>query len=359
MYANRAHAKPYRAFSDYLKEKFGCKVYKVTIDAGFTCPNRDGTFGYGGCIYCNNEGFSPNVRAGTHRNEAAHTGGFVCGTPVAMAGKSEVAEKTPTPEKEDLLRAGVWTPARRTRPVREQLEEGMRRMAKRYRARKFIAYFQAYTNTYAPVDALDKLYREALMPEDIVGLAVGTRPDCVGDEIADLLGGFARDYEVWVELGLQSVHDETLKAINRGHDFAAFENTVARIRKRPDLKICAHIILGLPGETRAMMLRSADILSDMGIEGVKLHLLHVLPDTKLEEMYNAGEVDLPGFGEYVELVADYLERLAPEIIVQRLTGDAPRGMLKAPAWAADKRKIIEAIANELQRRGNIQGAARA
>lgn len=305
----RATQKPYSAFSDYLKQKYGCKVYKATVDAGFTCPNRDGSLGVGGCVYCNNQGFSPNSRE---------------------------------PK----------------RSIKEQLETGMSHLRKRYKAEKFIAYFQAYTNTYAPVERLEKLYREALEPPDIVALSVGTRPDCCGDDVIDLLGELGREHEVWIELGLQSAHNPTLELINRGHTFEDFLDAVRRIRRRPELKICAHVILGLPGEPREMMLETARVISDLKIEAVKIHLLHVLKDTPLEEMHRRGEVAIMDMRTYATLVCDYLELLDPGVLIQRLTADGPSDILVAPRWAMEKRKTLDMIEKELLRRGTTQGSKR-
>jgi hypothetical protein len=297
----------YRAFSVYLKEKFGCKVYKVSLDAGFTCPNRDGRLGVGGCAYCNNQGFSHNTR-------------------------------------------------RPRLPVGEQISQGMEYMRRRYKAHKFISYFQAYTNTYAPVETLEPLYREALAPADVVGLSVGTRPDCIEDAAIELLAGLARGREVWIELGLQSAHDETLDRINRRHGVAAFIDAVRRIKKFPEIKICAHVILGLPGETREMMLDSADLISSLGVHGVKIHLLHVLKDTPFEELYNRGEIRTFEFNEYVSTVCDYLERLAPDVVIQRLTADGPADILIAPIWAFEKKRTLDKIEKEMLKRDTFQGA---
>lgn len=307
--SERQNEKPYSAFSDYLKDKYGCKVYKATVAAGFTCPNRDGHLGKGGCIYCNNRGFSPNARE---------------------------------PK----------------RSVTEQMQSGMAHLRKRYKAEKFIAYFQAYTNTYGPLDHLEALYREALEPDDVVALSVGTRPDCCGDDVIDLLGRLSADREVWIELGLQSVHNPTLDLINRRHTFEDFLDAVRRIRKYPELKICAHVILGLPGESREIMLESARVISELGIESIKIHLLHVLKDTTLEEMYNRGEVEILSMNSYVRLVCDYLELLDKSVLIQRLTADGPSDILVAPAWAMEKRKTIDKIEKEMWRRGTVQGSAR-
>jgi uncharacterized protein len=301
--------KRYRAYSEYLKERFGCKVHKVSLDAGFTCPNRDGRFGTGGCVYCNNQGFSPNTR-------------------------------------------------RPLVPITEQLEKGITFLRNRYKAEKFISYFQAFTNTYAPVDTLEPLYREALDNKDVVGLSVGTRPDCIEDPVIDLLGELGNEREVWVELGLQSANDTTLLKINRKHDVASFVDAVRRIKKYPVLKICAHIILGLPGETPEMMLASADLLSELGVHGVKIHLLHILKDTPLEDAYQRGEINVFEFNAYVNMVCDYLERLDSDIIIQRLTADGPSDLLIAPKWALEKKRTIDKIEKELLKRDSRQSAKR-
>ena len=302
--------KRYRAFSDFLKQTLGEKVYKISIHAGFTCPNRDGTLGTGGCIYCNNQGFSPNTR-------------------------------------------------RARMSVREQVDTGISYIEKRYKAKKYIAYFQAYTNTYGPYEQLKAAYDEALERPDVVGLSVGTRPDCLEDDVLELLAGYAAGgRHVWIELGLQSMHDATLDRINRHHTVADFTEAVRRIKAHPGLHICAHVILGLPGETREMMLQSASFLSDLGVHGVKIHLLHILRDTPLEQLYNQGKVPIFNRGEYVSLVCDYLELLDPRMVIQRLTADGPSSILIAPQWAMEKKKTVEMITQELRRRDSRQGARR-
>jgi uncharacterized protein len=298
--------KRYFAFSDYLKQTFGAKVHKVSIHAGFTCPNRDGTLGTGGCIFCNNQGFSPNA----HRDNI---------------------------------------------PVSQQINDGIAFLRKKYHAEKFIAYFQAYTNTYGPYARLKQLYDEALDHPDVVGLSVGTRPDCLDDDVLDLLADYARTRQVWIELGLQSMHDATLERINRHHDVATFVDAARRIRQRPGLRLCAHIILGLPGETPGMMLASAPFLSDLGIHGIKIHLLHVLRDTRLEQLLADGEIQLFSLDEYVSLVCDYLELLDPGIVIQRLTADGPADLLVAPRWALEKKKTLDRIEKELLKRNSRQG----
>jgi hypothetical protein len=300
------HAKRYYQFSEYLKERFGCKVYKVTIDAGFTCPNRDGKLGWGGCAYCNNKGFSANSRN---------------------------------------------APA----PIAEQVRQGMEFMRARYKARKFIAYFQAYTNTYAPLETLRACYDEALAFEDIVALSIGTRPDCVPEAALDLIESYRARHEVWVEYGLQTIHDKTLSLINRGHDYAAFLDALARTKRR-DLKVCVHVILGLPGESHADMMATAQAVGGMEIDSLKIHLMHVLKNTPLEKEYLEGSFNTLEFDEYVGLVCDFLEHIPPAVSIQRLTADGPRSILLAPAWATEKRRTLAAIDAEFERRDSRQGA---
>jgi hypothetical protein len=305
MQTTTLHPKRYYQFSEYLKERFGCKVYKVTIDAGFTCPNRDGKVGWGGCTYCNNKGFSANTRQ---------------------------------------------TPA----PISRQVRQGMEFMRRRYKAEKFLAYFQAYTNTYAPIETLRSNYDEALAFDDIVGLSVGTRPDCVAEPVLDLLASYQSSREVWVEYGLQTIHDRTLKLVNRGHDYASFLDALERTKRR-GFKTCVHIILGLPGETKADMMATAQALSGMGIDSLKIHLMHVLKNTPLEKDYEEGRFEALQFDEYVGLVCDFLEYIPPAVSIQRLTADGPRSILLAPTWATEKRRTIAAIDAEFERRNSRQG----
>lgn len=300
-------ARRYYAFSRFLRERFGAKVYRVTIDAGFTCPNVDGSVAVGGCVYCDNRSFSPNRR---------------------------------------LPRSAV----------RDQVRRGVELLQERYGADRFLAYFQAATNTYAPADRLRRLYDEALDHPQVVGLAVGTRPDCVPDPVLDLLEEYARGRYVCLELGLQSVHDRSLDWMNRGHHYDAFADAVRRCHGR-GLDLCAHVILGLPGESRADMLATADALAGLPVNGVKIHNLHVVKDTPLEKMYRAGEVRLFEMEEYVQVVCDFLERLPPGLVIHRLQGDAPPDYLVAPQWCRDKQRLLAAIEAELERRGSRQGAA--
>jgi len=298
--------KRYNAFSEELKRVFGCRVHRISVDAGFSCPNRNGTAREGGCIYCGGDG----------------SGSF-----------------------------GIA----RGLPIAEQLEDGKEVMVRKYKAARFIAYFQPYSNTYAPVELLRSLYDQALAVPDVVGLIVGTRPDCLPPPVLDLLADYHRRTYFWLELGLQSVHDRTLALINRGHCVA---ESVAAIRaaKKLGLRVCAHVILGLPGESRDEMLAAAAVLNDLGVDGVKLHLLHVMEGTALAGMYGRGEVRLLDRDDYVGIVCDFLERLDPRIFIQRLTGDGGRDHLVAPLWSLAKFEVLNAIDTELERRGTRQGA---
>jgi radical SAM protein (TIGR01212 family) len=305
MAAGLSPGQRYHAFGRFLRERFGRRVFRVTLDGGFTCPNVDGTVAVGGCVFCDNRSFSPNRR---------------------------------------LPRTSI----------RAQLERGVERLGRRYGADRFLAYFQAATNTYAPVEKLRRLYDEALAHPQIVGLAIGTRPDCVPDEVLDLVEGYAREHYVCLELGLQSRHDRSLDWMNRGHHFDAFVDAVRRCRGR-GFDVCAHVILNLPGESREDMLATADALAALPIQAVKIHNLHVVRNTPLERMYAVGEVRLFERDEYVGVVCDFLERLPPTMVVQRLNGDAPPDYLVAPAWCLDKPALLRAIHAELERRDGWQG----
>lgn len=299
-------AQRYRAFSQFLRERFGTKVYRVTIDAGFTCPNVDGTVTVGGCVYCDNRSFSPNRRL------------------------------PPT-------------------GIREQVRRGSAILQKRYGADRFLAYFQAATNTHAAVDKLRRLYDEALEDPRMLGLAIGTRPDCVPGPVLDLIQEYARDRYVCLELGLQSIHDRSLDWMNRGHHYDVFVDAVRRCQGR-GFDLCAHVILGLPGESPEDMCATAAALASLPVQAVKIHNLHVVRNTPLEEMYRSGQVRLFERDEYVGIVCDFLERLPPDMVIQRLSGDAPPDYLVAPEWCLDKPALLRAIRAELERRNSWQGA---
>ena len=295
----------YNDLNSYLRGLFGCRVQKISIDAGLNCPNRDGTISTGGCIYCNARG------SGT----GAHARGI---------------------------------------SISDQLINAKAYLAGRYKAKKFIAYFQSFSNTYAPAHRLKALYDEALAVEDVVGLSIGTRPDCINAEILDLLQGYARHHLVWLEYGLQSANDVTLSAINRGHDVRCFQEAVVATRNR-GIKICAHVILGLPGENRSDMLHTARTIADLGIDGVKLHLLYVIRGTRLESQFQQGAYHCLRQQEYIELVCDFLERIPAEMIIQRLTGDPHPEELVAPQWALKKSETLTRIRQTLEERDTWQG----
>ncbi len=298
--------KRYRDFNTYLREIFGERVQKISLDAGLGCPNRDGTISRKGCIFCDTRG--------------SGTGAF--------------------------LNHGL--------SIHEQIIQSQSFIRKRYKAQKFIAYFQSFTNTYAPAPKLKSIYNQALEHEGMVGLSVATRPDCVDRDILTLLSSYQKGYLVWVEYGLQSAHDSTLKKINRGHDVACFEKSI-NLTHAYGLNSCAHIILGLPGEDRKMMLETARFLSNLPIQGIKIHLLYVVENTPLAELYNRGLFRCLEREEYVDLVVDFLEILRPDIIVQRLTGDPIRSELAAPLWAIEKTKNLRIIQETLERRDTWQG----
>ncbi|NLY32550.1 MAG: TIGR01212 family radical SAM protein [Firmicutes bacterium] len=300
----RWSGKRYHSWSWHLQSVFGEKVAKISLDAGFTCPHRRGTSG--GCIYCSPRG------SGDFTGEAGKT---------IPAQFQEMAAK-----------------------AREKWPE----------VRKFIAYFQAYTNTLAPVSQLESLYNQALEQEGVVGLSISTRPDCLPRPVLDLLAQFNKKTWLWVELGLQSSHDSTLRRINRSHDYASFVEAVENLKER-GIRTCAHIILGLPGETEEMMLQTARALAAQNLEGIKIHLLNVIKNTPLAEMWKRGQVPLPDMATYARWVADILELLPPEMVIHRLTGDSPAPLLLAPAWSLRKWEVLMAIEGELKRRETWQG----
>jgi radical SAM protein (TIGR01212 family) len=297
--------KRYYDLNTYFRNRYGQRIHKISIDAGMNCPNRDGTIGIGGCIFCNAKG--------------SGTGNLAKGLSLTR-----------------------------------QLEESKAPVIKRFKARRFIAYFQSFTNTYAPFDELKKLYDEALNVPDVIGLAIGTRPDCISEQILDLLQSYARDYLIWIEYGLQSAHDASLAGINRGHDVAAFEKAVYATTDR-GIRIGAHIILGLPGETHDQMRETADYVARLPIDGVKLHLLYVIKGTGLDERYQSGQYRCLERDEYIDLVCDVLERLPEKMVIQRLTGDPHRHELVAPLWALEKNENVALIQQRLTERDTWQG----
>jgi len=295
----------YNDFNTYLKNIFGCRVQKITIDAGFSCPNRDGTISTGGCIYCNVKG------SGT----GAHTKGL---------------------------------------SVIDQIVTAKSALSKRYKAKKYIAYFQSFTNTYGSLTKLKHLYEQALSVEDVVGISIGTRPDCVDEPILDLIQGYVDNYLVWIEYGLQSANDSTLTLINRGHDFNCFKAAVDETKNR-GINICAHVILGLPQEKKVHMLQTAQAVADMGLDGIKLHLLYVVKGTKLDKLYRRNQYRCLEPNEYIDIVCDFLERIPKHVVIQRLTGDPHPNELVAPTWSLKKTETIALIRKTLETRDTWQG----
>ncbi len=295
----------YYDLNSYLRELFGCRVQKIPLDAGLACPNRDGLVSTGGCIYCNSRG------SGT-----------------------------------GAMREGL--------SITAQVIRGKEFLKKRYKAKKFIAYFQSFSNTYGPHERLKGLYEEALAIDDIVGLSIGTRPDCIDESMLTILEGYTRDYLIWIEYGLQSIHDRTLTFINRGHDVKCFKRAVELTRNR-GIKICTHVILGLPFEDRDDMLATAGAVAAMGIDGIKIHLLYVIKGTRMERLYLEGRYRCLEQEEYTDLVCDFLEFLPPDMVIQRLTGDPHPAELVAPEWSLRKNETISVIKKILATRDSWQG----
>ncbi len=299
------NGKPYHSFDYMLKERFGEKIYKVALDAGMTCPNRDGTLGSRGCIFCS----------------AGGSGDF--------AGSRQDS-------------------------ITQQIEKQAVSIRQKRGVAKFIAYFQAYTNTYAPVDYLRKIYTEAISHPDIVAISIGTRPDCLGEDILQFLDELNQKKPVWVELGLQTIHETTARYIRRGYPLSCFEQAVSELRKR-NLDVIVHTILGLPGESKNDILSTIEYLNHRDIQGIKLQLLHVLKGTDLAEDYLAGKFQVYSMEEYLELVIDCLEHLNPEIVIHRLTGDGPKDLLIAPLWSSAKRTVLNTLHRECKLRHAFQG----
>lgn len=300
------NGKPYNFFGDYLHERFGIRILKLSLDAHLNCPNRDGTFDSEGCIFCAADGSaSPNISP-----------------------RSDILTQMKS-ARDAFRRGSVPT--------------------------KYIAYFQAFTNTYAPVKKLKELYDTALSFPEVVGLMIGTRPDCLSDEVLDLLASYKRDdFELWLEIGMQTVHNKSLQFLNRHHTHAQTLDAVARVASR-NINICLHIILGIPDESWEDMMVTAQEVSPLPIQGVKLHHLHVIRGTKLEKLYREEHIELMTVNEYVSTACDFLERLRGDILIHRLSGDRDRETLIAPAWGLHKGTVIKAIEDEFLRRGTHQG----
>ena len=297
--------KRYHTWNYYLRNTFGEKVFKVSINAGFTCPNIDGKVAYGGCTYCSKIG-----------------SGDFAGNP-----------------KDDLIK---------------QFYDIKNMMHKKWPKAKYIGYFQAFTNTYAPLDVLKEKYETILSLDDVIGLSISTRPDCLEDDVLDYLEELNKKTNLWVELGLQTIHDSTSKIINRGHDYQTFLDGLEKLNKR-NRKVVVHIINGLPGETYDMMMQTAREVSKIKIDGVKIHLLHVIKNTPMEKMLEKGMLNPLTQDEYINLVCDQLEILPPEMIIHRLTGDGKRDELVAPLWSLKKWEVLNQIDDTLKSRNSYQG----
>ena len=296
--------KNYNQFSEHLKQKFGAKVYKITLDAGFSCPNRDGTISKNGCIFCDDGGsFSQ-----------AHS---------------------------NLL------------SIEEQVNIGAETLKNRFKAQKFMSYFQAFSNTYKPVKELEKIYSESLCRDDIVGISIGTRPDCVDDDKLKLISTYTKDYYTWLEYGLQTVHDKTLLKINRGHDYKCFLDTYEKTKKY-GINICLHVILGL-FETYDEMMTTAKTIAKLEPEGVKIHMLCALEGTKIADFYRNGELSFMSEEEYVQTVCDFLEYLPPQTTIHRLAGNGLKSELIAPRWIGKKLDCLNKIDREFLKRNSWQG----
>ena len=295
----------YNSYNTYLREKFGCRVHKVSVDVGFTCPNRDGSMATGGCVYCNNNSFVPFY-------------------------------------------------ARSRVPLGDQINTGMEYLKRRFKAEKFIIYFQAYTNTYDKIERLERLYREALEHDDVVGLAIGTRSDCVDEEKIKLCEKLSKDWFITLEYGIESIYDKTLELMNRGHNYQSVLGAL-RITKGRGIHIGAHIIVGFPGETHDEMLGIADEMSRLDIDFLKIHNLHVVKNTPLARMYAKEPFNLFTYEEYLHFISRFIERLSPKIVLERLFTDTPQDLLVAPIWNKTHGEFLSGIEAELQRRDAFQG----
>ncbi|MBW1897110.1 MAG: TIGR01212 family radical SAM protein [Deltaproteobacteria bacterium] len=295
----------YHDFNTYLRDHFGSRVQKITIDAGFSCPNRDGTISFGGCTYCDGKGSGSGA-------------------------------------------------AQRAQSITRQVQEGKARLAARYKAEKFIAYFQAYTNTHAPCDVLRTRYDEAITDPEVVGLSIGTRPDCIDEARLGLIQEYTGSHMVWIEYGLQSMHNRTLESINRGHTFEDFVRAV-RMSQGRDILICAHVILGLPGESKRDIVETARALADLGIDGIKIHSLYVLKETPLAGLFEAGGFTALDQETFVSWVLAFLENVPSTVVIQRLTGDPDPSALLGPVWTLKKQKTLALIQEKLEASDTWQG----
>ena len=299
------NGKRYHSLNYFLRNKFGEKVFKISLDGGFSCPNRDGTISKGGCLFCSERG----------------SGDF--------AGDRDFS-------------------------IERQFIDIKGMMNKKWKEGKYIAYFQAYTNTYGPVDELKKKYDEALRQEGVVALAIATRPDCLGDEVLDLLEEINKKFYVWVELGLQTSNDEAARKINRGYNLSVFQEAIDRLKKR-NIDFVIHSIFGLPGETKEDMLNTVDYIAHSGAAGVKFHLLHLMKGTPLVKLYENGQLEFLSQEDYIDLLCKSVAMLPEEMVIHRLTGDAPRDLLIGPMWSLKKWEVLNAIDKAMEDNDVYQG----
>ena len=297
--------KHYNDFGSWIKKKLGCKVQKISIDAGLSCPNRDGTRGTGGCIFCDNMAFSPAY-----------------------------------------CRGGI--------SIKEQISNGIKFFKRKYTDMKYLAYFQSFTNTYSSLDKLRRIYEEALDVEDVIGMVIGTRPDCVADDLLDYLEQLARQTFLIVEYGIESTNDRTLEYINRGHTFECSKETISRTKDR-EITVGGHIILGLPGETREDNIIEAEILTRMGLDIVKLHQLQVIEGTRLAEIYSKDKFKLYNLDEYIELAASFIQHSGKNIVFDRFASQAPDKMIIAPKWGIKSHEFTDKLDCYLRRNNIFQG----
>ncbi len=297
--------KRYYSLNYFLRKKFNCKVFKISLDAGFSCPNRDGTLSTGGCVFCSERG----------------SGDFA---------------------------------GNRCFSIKNQFKDIKQMMSKKWKDGKYIAYFQAYTNTYASIEELREKYNEAISEENVVGLAIATRPDCLGEEVLGLIEEFNKKVYTWVELGLQTSNENTAIKINRGYKLNVFEEAVKNLRKR-NIDVVTHVIFGLPGETKTDMLETVNYVSSQDIQGVKYHLLHLIKNTPLVDFYNRNELKFLDYDEYIDIICSAIAITPPNMVIHRLTGDAPRSLLVGPMWSLKKWEVLNAIDKTLEEKEIYQG----
>ena len=303
---NYSVSMPYNDYGTWLRQRFPYKVQKISVDAGFTCPNRDGRLGTGGCIYCNNDSFNPSY-------------------------------------------------CQREKSVKQQLVEGKEFFRRKYPEMRYMAYFQAFTNTYSTLDHLKSLYEEALDVEDVVGLVIGTRPDCIDDTLLDYLTQLARQTMVTLEYGIETANDDTLRLIRRGHDFQCVRDAVERTKGR-GIVIGGHVILGLPGEDAEESVRQATMMSQLGLDVLKIHQMQIIRGTRLAQMYAENPFHLYSPEEYSELIVRYLEHLSDDMVVERFASQSPKEMLIAPKWGLKNYELTNLIVNKMKREGRRQGS---